>query len=239
MKKIVLGIALVLFSVLILYPVKVDSKSQEKQDTGDHYVLIQFRSGSRKCSITTNDQAPNFAWGGWKMQSGITDYQVNFTGMPTNISRQSALAAYDLAFSNIQGAGGGVLFHYAGESSESTPSNDNRNTIMWRKLPSYAVAVTYIWTDARGRLSNADTVFNKTYSWAYTGYNGQNDCGGPSSRFDLRDIATHEFGHWTGMADLYDSASKDLTMYGYASRGELKKDTLGLGDIVGVRSVWP
>ena len=110
---------------------------------------------------------------------------------------------------------------------------------MWKTLPSNVVALTYIWTDNNGRLAGADTIFNKRYSWSYTNYTGKNDCGGLKSGFDIKNIATHEFGHWMGLGDLYNASSKDLTMYGYASRGELKKDTLGLGDINGVRAVWP
>ena len=98
--------------------------------------------------------------------------------------------------------------------------------------------MTYIWTED-GRLADADTIFNKRYSWTSTDYDGHNDCGGTRKSFDLRNIATHEFGHWTGLGDLYNQESRDLTMYGFASRGELKKTTLGLGDITAIRGLWP
>jgi len=39
--------------------------------------------------------------------------------------------------------------------------------------------------------------------------------------------------------DLYASADKDLTMYGYGDMAELKADTLGLGDVTGVNTVAP
>jgi len=55
----------------------------------------------------------------------------------------------------------------------------------------------------------------------------------------VQDIATHEFGHWVGLDDLYLSLDRDLTMYGYGAGGELKKRTLGTGDITGVRAVAP
>jgi hypothetical protein len=244
-KSIFWGLGLILLIVtVIVFPIKTGASSVEieketMKEIGTPHVLIQYNSIPKVCTRTTNDQVNHFGWGGWKLQSGITDYRVNFNTLPVGVSRQMAEASIDLSFSNLQGAGGGILFHNAGETSVANPADDGQNAIFWRNLPASYVAVTYIWTDGHGRLKDADTIFNRRYSWAYTGYNGQNDCNGKKGAFDLRDIATHEFGHWMGLGDLYDSGSKDLTMYGYASRSELKKDTLGLGDITGVRAVWP
>jgi len=55
----------------------------------------------------------------------------------------------------------------------------------------------------------------------------------------VQDIATHEFGHWVGLDDLYSDADKDLTMYGFGAGGELKKRTLGTGDADGANAVAP
>lgn len=225
--------------VLILVGFFLPQSSQAKSNSGiKEHVFIQYRAVSKTCTVTRNDQVSNFGWGGWKLQSGLTDFRINYANMPTSLTRSSAFAAIEGSFATLQGAGGGVLFHNAGTSTEKSPTNDGQNTIMWRNLPSSYVAVTYVWMD-NNRLVDADTIFNKIYRWAYTGYNGTNDCSGVKSAFDLRDIGTHEFGHWMGLGDLYDSRSRDLTMYGYTARGELKKDTLGLGDEIGVRAVWP
>lgn len=37
-----------------------------------------------------------------------------------------------------------------------------------------------------------------------------------------------------GLDDLYEDPQQDLTMYGYGDKGELKKDTLGRGDQLGI-----
>lgn len=236
-------IILVTLSIFLILPqvtnAKLPAQPISTKNLNDPYIFINYAYIPKTCNVTTNDQSSNFGWGGWKLNSGLTDYQINFQTLPTTISRNNAFNALEASFSTLQGAGGGILFHYAGESSESQPSNDGRNTLMWRNLPANVVAMTYVWLDGDRRLSGADTVFNRRYPWSYTVYNGHNDCLGAKSSFDLRDIATHEFGHWMGLGDLYDLASRDLTMYGYANRGELKKDTLGLGDTIGVRAVWP
>jgi len=217
------------------------STSQVQAKEKNPQVFITYTGKNAKvgvCQATTNDQANIFAATSWRLRSGILDYKLKYSSKPRSWTNGSFQSAIDLAFSNIQGAGGGVLFHYAGESREAKPSNDNQNTIMWQALPAGVVAMTYIWTQD-GHLSDADTVFNNRYLFSLTNYTGSNDCGGSRAYFDLRNIATHEFGHWVGLGDLYNSQAKDLTMYGYAVRGELKKDTLGLGDITGIRALWP
>lgn len=49
---------------------------------------------------------------------------------------------------------------------------------------------------------------------------------------------THEFGHWFVLDDLYSDADYWLTMYGYAGYGETYKQTLGLGDIMGIQAIY-
>ena len=243
MRKLFISlIALVILSAFLIVPQAADAKSPvqtiSKKSPNDPYVLINYRAVSKGCTQTTNDQASNYAWTGWKIR-GLTDYKINFQTKPKDLPNSLVQDVFGASFSQIQGANNGILFHYAGESRESSPSNDGQNTLMWRALPMNVVAVTYVWVDNESRLAAVDTVFNNRYRWSYTNYNGRNDCGGSITSFDLKNIATHEFGHWIGLGDLYDVNSKDLTMYGYASRGELKKDNLGVGDTLGVRAVWP
>jgi hypothetical protein len=55
---------------------------------------------------------------------------------------------------------------------------------------------------------------------------------------DVQNIVTHEFGHWAGLADLYNSADSLLTMYGYSGYGVTYQRDLGLGDRMGVQAVY-
>ncbi len=61
---------------------------------------------------------------------------------------------------------------------------------------------------------------------------------GVVSTFDVRDIMTHEAGYTLMLNDLYHSTDIDLTMYGYAYYAELKKDTLGYGDFLGLNAIY-
>ena len=86
-----------------------------------------------------------------------------------------------------------------------------------------------------------DTILNSRLSWNWTNPNSVDEdqfC--PSTNaYDVQNILVHELGHWVGLDDLYDSADEDLTMYGYGSLRELKKDTLESGDTLGVQSIYP
>jgi hypothetical protein len=68
------------------------------------------------------------------------------------------------------------------------------------------------------------------YSWG--------DATDDGDQMDLQNIATHELGHSLGLADLYDDACSEQTMYGYASIEETKKRTLEAGDKAGIAVLY-
>jgi hypothetical protein len=102
-------------------------------------------------------------------------------------------------------------------------SGDRENRITWGYLgDSGIIAQNSIWFNSRTKeLLESDVVFNRYYEWSL---NGESD------KMDLKNIATHEFGH-NGLNDLYNPPSIALTMYGYSGYGETYKQTLGTGDI--------
>ena len=93
-----------------------------------------------------------------------------------------------------------------------------------------AIAVTYIWywsdTD---EIVEVDTLFDTDFAWSISG---------ESDKMDLQNIATHEFGHWLTLDDLYMKPAKRQTMYGYGSYGETIKRTLESGDIAGIEAIY-
>lgn len=97
-----------------------------------------------------------------------------------------------------------------------------------------AIAVNIFWLqDAGGyyKVIENDVCFNgHNFTWSNKG---------EVYRMDIQNIATHEFGHNLVLADLYDDASRDFTMYGYSSTSETKKRTLHQDDINGIRYLYP
>jgi len=119
-----------------------------------------------------------------------------------------------------------TVFSYQGTTSRSAGKRDNYNVVAWGAYRAGAIAVTYIWYSG-SQILESDTRMNTFYKWSLTGEAG---------KMDVQNIMTHEFGHWAGLADLYNDADYWLTMYGYADYGETYKRTLGLGDINGLEA---
>jgi hypothetical protein len=96
------------------------------------------------------------------------------------------------------------------------------------------IAVTIVWGTFSGppslrNLVEWDMVFNEAYSWSASG---------EASKMDFENIATHELGHATGLADLYNSSCSLETMYGYSDFGETLKRDLHQGDITGIDKLY-
>ncbi|HHT9127077.1 MAG TPA: matrixin family metalloprotease [Candidatus Brocadiia bacterium] len=212
------------------------SGGREKVRVFIHHPLPK-KSRAETCTVTTNDTVSDYGLAGWHMPTGGVKYYVNVNSVPKTVGSSNALTAIENAFSAWTTASPTKIFTYGGNTAIKAAKRDGKNIIAWQGLRS-AIAIAFAWyrTDT-GQLVEVDTIFNKNYKWSFTPY--LTDCGGVSNTFDVQNIATHEFGHWVGLDDLYDTVDEDLTMYGYGDTSELKKDTLGTGDTVGATAVSP
>jgi hypothetical protein len=61
-------------------------------------------------------------------------------------------------------------------------------------------------------------VLNSHYKWGIA--DGNETTTDFTDKFDIRNIVTHEAGHWSGLDDIYASNYSAMTMYGYATPGE-------------------
>lgn len=71
---------------------------------------------------------------------------------------------------------------------------------------------------------------NTDFAWAI---------GAQLGKYDVQRVVTHEAGHPVGLDDL--NALKDffLTMYRAASTNNIDRQTLGCGDQLGVKAIYP
>lgn len=173
-------------------------------------------------------------WGGYL--DSTVGYKINpnipmVTGGNAIEAIDAAAEAWDIETSN-------ELFSNVGETEKSWYELDDQNTVSWVKfIPRDYIAMAVMWYDDDStsptymKIYEVDIVFNTFHNWGIN----------PTKRdraFDIRNIATHEFGHPTGLDDLYDDIYSELTMYGYSSKGEIKKCSLEGGDIAGAQVLY-
>ena len=122
------------------------------------------------------------------------------------------------------------VFSYKGTTTNLAGKYDGYNVVSWGTYSqANVIAVTFIWYTRGTRILETDTLMNVHFTWSLSGETG---------KMDVQNIMTHEFGHWCGLNDLYSDKDYWLTMYGYANYGETYKQTLGLGDILGLQKVY-
>jgi hypothetical protein len=131
-------------------------------------------------------------------------------------------------------AGADFAFTYGGTSSGTSVTYNGINLVFFSNNPPDGggyVAATYIWSSG-GNISECDLVFNDlNYNW----WNGQGGC---SFMFDIWNVATHEFGHFLCLADLYGGGDSAKTMYGYVSYCQTGARTLHADDIAGIQAIY-
>ncbi len=239
MKKaliVLFGLTLALAFIAGYSPAKAQ-KDQIKLKVFVHYPNPGRPIAQPTCSESASTTPDDYLSAGWHMPSLGMDYKINLSSKPRNLTDGAVQAAVADSFATWT-ADPDQKFTYEGPTLAKNAKYDGTNAILFKGISGSAIAMTYVWyyTDT-GLLAEVDTAFNKNLKWSYTPYTS--DCGGVIGTYDLQNIGTHEFGHWIGLDDLYGTADKDLTMFGYGDLKELKKDSLGAGDITGVNAIAP
>jgi hypothetical protein len=122
------------------------------------------------------------------------------------------------------------IFGLVSQGETAAGVYDGVNGISFGQEEPGIIAVTSIWYySVSEEIAEVDTLFNTHYTWSLNGESG---------KMDLMNIATHEFGHWLLLEDLYNKPASDQTMYGYSTYGETSKQTLESGDITGIEAIY-
>lgn len=166
---------------------------------------------------------------GWKLPSDW-QYYIN-PNVPASIS-SNLTEIIENSFKAWRSVlGSKVNLNYVYTTNTSRATYDGQNIIAWGRTSASALGVTYTWYYP-GLAVETDTIMNLKYPWGWS----TNSC--DSSYYDAQNILTHELGHWIGLNDHYTNDYIENTMYGYGSKGEIKKDTLTDGDITGVNNIY-
>lgn len=247
-KKLLISACLPIF-LLLLNPFAIVAGSNKLERSVDklrfkthvYYPKEKNKANSLiSCDPTTTDPS-SFGLTGWQLPQTV-HYRINKAEAPSSV-RSIFQTVVTNSFQTWSAASSGkVNFVYDGTTSLRRAKLDGQNTITWARLNGSSLGITYTWYyPDTGQVVDVDTVMNKKYNWSWTNPNSINvetSCS-QTNTFDVQNILTHEFGHWMGLDDLYSSSVKDLTMFGYASPGELKKDLPASGDLLGINSLYP
>lgn len=230
----------VFFSGIVLVQAKQDQLNPASDIERGIFVHYPHAKDQVK-GVTTGDQINDFKYNGihWLGMTPIIHYKIN----PINdesLSDKQVISVMDVAFqewmNHNSNDGKYIRFFDDGITNIETsanPSRDYTNTVSFEPLNTAypnAIAVTFYWYNRSTKgLLETDTIFNSDLPWAING---------DSNSYDLQNIATHEFGHWLVLGDLYSQRDSALTMYGYGGLGEIIKSTLGKGDISGINKIY-
>jgi hypothetical protein len=189
------------------------------------------------CDPTEPDDVTTYGLTPWK-QSGTVTYHVNVGSIPGSV--QNAQTAITNSYAVWESkANNKVHFVQGAPTSIKTYKYDGVYLLAWGRAPSGAIAVTYTWyNSATNQVLEQDIIMSASLPWSYTQASNPDAVCGDLYSYDVQNILTHEVGHIFGLDDLYDPVDQDLTMYGYGAKGELKKDTLGKGDIAGMAYLY-
>jgi len=107
-------------------------------------------------------------------------------------------------------------------------ASSGASVVGWGSLPSGTLAVTCVWSRS-GVAVEVDQRYTTAQQWSVA-----TTCSG--ARFDLRGVATHEWGHAFGLG--HTAQNSGLVMKPASTTCETGQRTLGLGDVLGIDSVY-
>jgi len=203
------------------------------------------------CNLPDADSPSVVSSAGWYIPANWT-YRLNPSSVPNQVGKSNLAAIASNAFAPWNSAiSGKVNISQGANTSVAKASRDGINVITWGRTSGTALATTYIWYNTASsphEVTELDTVMNLKYSWAWsdpstwasqTNYQPGTTCA-YQGVYDAQAIMTHEIGHWYGLDDEYDAVLySDNTMFGYGYTGRSNADTLTIGDITGVQSIYP
>ena len=189
------------------------------------------------CGLSDDNTSDEFVdTTGWKLPIDWT-YSLNLASVPSSVGSENLRTIVNRAF-GVWSDTSGVNFWESSTTTANRARQDGQNIIAWGRASGRALAVTYTWYYTRtGEVVETDTIMNLKFSWDWTDQIEDFNCANANS-YDAQNILTHELGHWMGLADYYTDIYANHTMYGYGSKGEVKKNTLTEGDKNGIYNIY-
>lgn len=185
-----------------------------------HFLFLDILVASFLIFTFAPQSAHAYSYLGYKWSNPGADFWLDIAGWDPALIQQPA--------STWNNAGSPFRFRLKGNNVYR--SGDGLNTIARYTLNNDLVAQTVSRYNGSNYLLESDTIFNMKYGWG---------CCGESNLYDVRNVMTHEFGHWLMLGDLYSwTYDRNKTMYYSTSPGETKKQSLEQDDINGINYIY-
>lgn len=173
-----------------------------------------------------------YALTGWAVQGNQTAHLTTRT-IPGGLGTNAVANAMQDGF-NAWRTNGAPSIAVATDGTATRYGANHRYELMFGRTGGSTIAVTYTWRWSDGSIES-DTVFNSRLPW-FVASNEGDGCYESIAKYDVGNIATHEFGHTYGL----DHATSDRfeTMYPYGYTGETLKRTPESGDLAGLGAIY-
>jgi len=204
------------------------------------YAIVHRKNEAKGSGSARSPKAPScygFIASGAKWKGSAEPWQVSVSGSPLDGNFIFANLASDINTWEV--AAGDLDILGTGAVTVNTPTNknvsDGINEVSFGAISdSNTIAVTTVWGYFSGptfsrQIVEWDQVYNTDFDWSATG---------EADKMDFWNIAVHELGHAMGLGDIYNSSCSTVTMYGYASEGDINKRDLAPADITGINILY-
>jgi hypothetical protein len=187
-------------------------------------------NGAANCS-NAGAESGTFLYTGWKVATATVAH-LNTATVPS--SAGSVASALQSSF-NAWRVDGAVPSISVRTDGTATRYGANRTyEIMWGRTGG-SLATTYTWRWNDGTIES-DVVFDNGYTWFQAPSEGDGCYEDAGNRYDVANIATHEFGHVYGLD--HPSGARFETMYAFGYSGETLKRSPASGDRAGVSGLY-
>ncbi len=167
----------------------------------------------------------------WNVASANFSVNPNFTGASSGTPTQQIDEIREAASAWTNQAQIPFAFNYAGTTSNATVAYDGTNSVYFSNTDGNgALAIAYWWS-VNNVTQQFDIVFYGRHGLTNFAWSKNPNAG----EFDIRSVATHEFGHVLG---LNHSASASATMAPIILPGSTTMRTLEADDVNGARSLY-
>ncbi len=236
-KKLLIGLGCLL-SLVFAFPALAKEQSNKPANTPpnlEKITFVHYAKGANSAKPVWDDTYDRYKllFGGVKWADTM-QYEVNLfdSGFNSPIKKNQVMSTLSASLETWDSE---ISFELFDDTLVATTSGfnsgDGTNRITWGNLSPGIIALNQFWYNpALKVIVESNVVFSTGFTWST-----KETC--PTGEMDLRNIATHEFGH-NGLNDLYSPPTSALTMYGYSGFGETDKRTLGVGDISGIQKLY-